>query len=603
MSQPEEQKTPTSDAAEAEPRAQQPYTIGFYIEEPAGAVYRAEAPSTTLIRDMAADFFEERGWPGWPRQRAVTERIDSENSERTERMNPNQTLHDAGVRDADTLRVLPESVAGCFPGDTLISLADGRYLPIEQVQTGDQVRTFHPIDKRFEVAQVREVITEESTEHLFINQSLRITKSQLIFSNGACIPAENVLVGDRLATEDGSEITVVTIQLMSEVIQVYHLRLDSRGMTFFANGFLVTDYRAKQVSLNLGKPEDIRGLTWALEDMQRMLEVLPIEIQPSDIKNPLTLGRPEVQDIRALIGVIQHDLQKLGETRLFRQVVTTDPLRTFEYPHNNPSVESVLIFTPASFSPKDALERATSTSFWEDITEAIVHASLTPVSLSIADLLLRNKIEHTSEKILTPFNPAPISKDNLEYKGGESKKPHQSNIADLLMRDNLEYNILTALKGASLAILDLSSFDADTLVCYAVCKRLCIPTIVLLQRLNQMVPSPIKDRCVFYGSYPETARQLRIELRQAITDVHTFLIGRNTHEQPSELIRLKELLMATRQRLHLIQMATLRSPSADLVNEQVELERRVGILQRRIDQFTKPNEQLDLLTRNALRIA
>jgi hypothetical protein len=94
------------------------YQLRFYVEDPAGDVYRAEALSSTRVSDVAADFFEERGWPtrdqaGRP-QRAVVERVDPDNPERTARLRSDQTLHDAGVQDEDTLRVLPESVAGAI---------------------------------------------------------------------------------------------------------------------------------------------------------------------------------------------------------------------------------------------------------------------------------------------------------------------------------------------------------------------------------------------------------------------------------------------------------------------------------------------------------
>src|SRR5262245_7436140 len=86
-----------------------PYSLRFYIEDPAGDVYRAEALSNTLVRDVATDFFEERAWPtrdqaGRP-QRAVVERVDPNNPERSTRLRPDQTLHDAGVQQEDTLRV------------------------------------------------------------------------------------------------------------------------------------------------------------------------------------------------------------------------------------------------------------------------------------------------------------------------------------------------------------------------------------------------------------------------------------------------------------------------------------------------------------------
>jgi ubiquitin-protein ligase len=93
-----------------------PYQLRFYIEDPAGDIYSAEAMSNTLVRDVATDFFEERGWPTRDQagraQRAVVERVDPDNPESTRRLRPDQTLHDAGVQQEDTLRVLPESVAG-----------------------------------------------------------------------------------------------------------------------------------------------------------------------------------------------------------------------------------------------------------------------------------------------------------------------------------------------------------------------------------------------------------------------------------------------------------------------------------------------------------
>lgn len=104
-----------------------PYNIRFYIEEPTGNVYRAEALSTTRVEDVATDFFEERNWPtrdqaGRP-QRAVVEIVNQENPEQTTRVRGDQTLEEAGVRNDDTLRVHPESVAGLYnPHDRLRAL-------------------------------------------------------------------------------------------------------------------------------------------------------------------------------------------------------------------------------------------------------------------------------------------------------------------------------------------------------------------------------------------------------------------------------------------------------------------------------------------------
>jgi ubiquitin-protein ligase len=71
-----------------------------------------------LIGDLAAEFVEEREWPTRDRagrpQRVVVERVDPDNPEHTERCRPDWTLEEAGVRDNDTLRILPESIAGLY---------------------------------------------------------------------------------------------------------------------------------------------------------------------------------------------------------------------------------------------------------------------------------------------------------------------------------------------------------------------------------------------------------------------------------------------------------------------------------------------------------
>jgi len=109
------------------PPGHDPYDIRLFIEDPAGDRYSAQARSDMLVRDLAADYFEERGWPtrgsnGRP-QRGVVELVDAENPERSQRLPGDQTLHDAGVRDEDTLLMLPESVAGAVnPQDRLRAL-------------------------------------------------------------------------------------------------------------------------------------------------------------------------------------------------------------------------------------------------------------------------------------------------------------------------------------------------------------------------------------------------------------------------------------------------------------------------------------------------
>jgi hypothetical protein len=87
----------------------EPYLIQFYIEEPSGDTYRAEAMSNTRVGDIATDFFEERNWPtrdasGQP-VRAMVERVPSDHPGCTEWLCVDHTLEEANVHDGDTLRM------------------------------------------------------------------------------------------------------------------------------------------------------------------------------------------------------------------------------------------------------------------------------------------------------------------------------------------------------------------------------------------------------------------------------------------------------------------------------------------------------------------
>ncbi len=72
-------------------------------------------PETPLAR-VAADFFENQGWrssgPDGSKQRAVVELVDPANPSRTKRLRGDLTATQAMLREGDTLRIFPESIAG-----------------------------------------------------------------------------------------------------------------------------------------------------------------------------------------------------------------------------------------------------------------------------------------------------------------------------------------------------------------------------------------------------------------------------------------------------------------------------------------------------------
>ncbi len=112
----EAQPEPGSGAAGGQSGSVPPDHVRFYVESNDGSQSRATCPYDTLVSDLALDFFDEHHWPtqdpsGQP-VRAAVDLVPHDNPEATSRLHPDQTLRDAGVRNDDTLRVFPESVAG-----------------------------------------------------------------------------------------------------------------------------------------------------------------------------------------------------------------------------------------------------------------------------------------------------------------------------------------------------------------------------------------------------------------------------------------------------------------------------------------------------------
>jgi len=91
-------------------------TIRLYIESPDGERFECDVPAEAQLSTLAADFFEQQGWPTRDSrgrgQRAVVELLDPENPDRTKRLRGEQTVGDAGLWDGAILRVFPESIAG-----------------------------------------------------------------------------------------------------------------------------------------------------------------------------------------------------------------------------------------------------------------------------------------------------------------------------------------------------------------------------------------------------------------------------------------------------------------------------------------------------------
>ena len=91
-------------------------TRKVYIEAPSGERFEADVPLDAKLSKVAADFFDAQGWPTTDRrgrgQRVVVELVNPVNPDDTKRLNGDLEMDQSGVREGDTLRIFPESIAG-----------------------------------------------------------------------------------------------------------------------------------------------------------------------------------------------------------------------------------------------------------------------------------------------------------------------------------------------------------------------------------------------------------------------------------------------------------------------------------------------------------
>lgn len=131
------------------------YWMDINAEGPDGRRFVIEgAHASTRVRDIAKGItgeYQDEFWPqGKAPIKATVDRVDASGG--AQRLNPDQTLHEAGVRPHDTLRVHPEAQAGAV--DPFL-----RYESLALVR--NQIRDFARANREFRVqANSAEVATE-----------------------------------------------------------------------------------------------------------------------------------------------------------------------------------------------------------------------------------------------------------------------------------------------------------------------------------------------------------------------------------------------------------------------------------------------------------
>jgi hypothetical protein len=157
-----------------------------------------------------------------------------------------ETLHGAGVQSGDSITLVPEMMAGCFPGSVRVTLSDGRRIAIQDVKINDELLSGTPGSKIFTEARVVRVFKDFASQYLTLNGTLHITESHPIWANNKWVRAGELKIGDLLQDRSGNAIQLKSIDRRYEQVEVYNLYVASEEHTFYAEDILVHNAALKE---------------------------------------------------------------------------------------------------------------------------------------------------------------------------------------------------------------------------------------------------------------------------------------------------------------------------------------------------------------------
>lgn len=127
----------------------------------------------------------------------------------------------------------------CFLSQTGITLADGRSKAIDQIEAGDQVRSWDMASGQFVSSAVTGVAKSNKSEYYLINKKLKVTSEHQVLANGNWTRVADLKIGDQLQTADPEMTVITSLTKEAASVPVYSLALDGPYHNYFADGVLV----------------------------------------------------------------------------------------------------------------------------------------------------------------------------------------------------------------------------------------------------------------------------------------------------------------------------------------------------------------------------
>ena len=138
----------------------------------------------------------------------------------------------------------------CFLEGTMITMVDGKQLPIEDIQVGMKVLSFDEKTNKITHNKVLEVFhhtIEETNAYLIINDKIKVTENHVMYvpndrytedDGHIWLRADHIEVGDYLYDKELNKMKVTSIKKVNESVVTYNFEVENTH-TYFAENVIV----------------------------------------------------------------------------------------------------------------------------------------------------------------------------------------------------------------------------------------------------------------------------------------------------------------------------------------------------------------------------
>lgn len=129
--------------------------------------------------------------------------------------------------------------AGCFSGETPITMADGTQKAINKLELGESVLAFDEMGKTQGVGKITKLYNTRTAPRYFIlNGNIKVTPGHLIYVEGKWVPVKDLKLGDKFLTIMGKVVTLDKIEPVEEELKIFNITVEPQH-NFYAAGILV----------------------------------------------------------------------------------------------------------------------------------------------------------------------------------------------------------------------------------------------------------------------------------------------------------------------------------------------------------------------------